>query len=275
MNLFKVATINAFVDGTLKGNAAGVCLLDAFPGDASMQDIATRMGHAETAFIVKRAYNNYELRWFTPTQEVPLCGHAALAAAHYLRQNNQVNSAAPVRFNTKSGELLANIEGENITLQLPKNAGTEIAITDELNACLGVDIKSAKYNGVSYLVEVADMKALRNCGPSLTNIAKLNSEDLIVTTATGVDGFDYAYRCFCPQVGIPEDAVTGSANCILAPHWAAKLGKNDFVALQASNSGGALNIGLRNDHVAVGGKALTINTTTIDLGRPSQAAGIA
>ena len=273
MSNFKVTTIHAFTNtAELKGNPAGVCLLELFPGDAVMQEIARRMGHAETAFLVKNAENSYALRWFTPTTEVPLCGHATLAAAHFLRESNQVDGVAPVQFTTQSGMLDARFNGAAITLTLPATPGKVTQITPEISACLGVNIVSCKRSDASYLVEVADMNALRNCRPNLSAIAKLASEDLIVTTA-GENGYDYAYRCFCPQVGIDEDQVTGSANCILAPHWATKRGSGEMKALQASENGGELNVALKDDSVEVGGRALTINSTMINLAQDQNCEG--
>lgn len=265
MNNFNVTTINAFTNGVeLCGNPAGVCLLNAFPDNAVMQEIAQRMGHAETAFLVKNAENSYALRWFTPTTEVPLCGHATLAAAHFLRESKQVDGIAPVKFSTKSGILDARYNNGSISITLPATPGKNADITPALATCLGVPITSCKRSDTSYLVEVADMEALRYCKPNLGAIAKLDSEYLIVTTA-GEHGYDYAYRCFCPQVGIDEDQVTGSANCILAPYWGDKLHRTSMKALQASTNGGELHIVLNGNNVEVGGRALTIRTTTVDL----------
>lgn len=268
--MFNVTTINAFADGTLRGNPAGVCLLDAFPNDGAMLAVAKQMGHAETAFLVKRGDNAFDLRWFTPTQEVPLCGHATLAAAHYLRQQPLVDSARPVRFHTKSGTIEARFNGNAIALDLPNSPGHGFPASS-IASCLGVPVIACQRTAASILAEVADMAALRDCRPDLDAIAKLDSEDLIVTTATGVTGYDYAYRCFAPQVGIDEDQVTGSANCILAPYWAAKLGKSEFKVLQASSNGGALDVKLDDKHVEVGGQALTIRTTTVEIERASPA----
>lgn len=264
---FGIATVNAFNHGSLKGNPAGVCLLDAFPADADMQKAAAIMGHAETAFMVKRTDGSYDLRWFTPTQEVPLCGHATLAAAHFL-------GADTARFHTKSGEINVSRSGEQYFMALPNTPGEPVE-PDALQNCLGQHILSARRSHASYMVEVADMYALRNCQPNLDTIAKLDSEDLIVT-CRGENGYDYAYRCFCPQVGIPEDQVTGSANCILAPYWAAKLDRTHLQALQASANGGTLNVQLGGSTVQVGGRALTTQQpTTIDTERAPTSSQVA
>ncbi len=231
-----------------------------------MQEIARRMGHSETAFLVRRGDDEYDLRWFSPATEVPLCGHATLAAAHYLREAGLVDTASTVRFATRAGELRAHYGPDAITLDLPARPGRATEVSD-LEGCLGVPILSAVRNGSSIVAEVADMEALRSCRPDYAAIARLRSEDLIVVTATGVDGFDYAYRCFAPQLGIPEDPVTGSANCILAPLWAGRLGKQAFRALQASPEGGALDVRVNGERVGVGGKAVTAGIAHLDLDR--------
>lgn len=261
--MMQITSINAFTHGALKGNPAGVCEVSAFPEDAVMQRAAHRMGHAETAFLVKLSTNHYALRWFTPTTEVALCGHGTLAAAHFLRESHLVDGVSPVQFATASGTLTARYDGAHIYLTLPTKPGDEIPITARLEACLGVTIRTALRNDINYLVEVADIEALRNCSPNLHAIASLDSEDLIVT-CIGTDGYDYAYRCFCPQVGIDEDPVTGSANCILAPFWAARLGRITMKALQTSTNGGALNITLNQESVEIGGEAQTVSISTID-----------
>lgn len=264
--MFQVTTINAFTDGqALHGNPAGVCLVDRFPGDADMQKIARQMGHSETAFLVPQGPNLFDLRWFTPQTEEALCGHATLAAAHYLRSQNKVDAAKYVCFNTKSGMLHATYQGDSIVLTLPRASIATLA-PELLQSCIDQPIIAAVRSTRSYVIEVADLATLRRVSPNLKAIAALDSEDLIVTCKNGAAG--YAYRCFCPQVGINEDPVTGSANCILAPYWAAKLNCNDFSVLQASAEGGALEVMLRDNHIEVAGKALTMNTLRIGTEEP-------
>lgn len=260
--MVEVTTINAFQRGDLKGNPAGVCLLKEFTPDEKMQIIARQMGHAETAFLVRCDPQTFILRWFTPTTEVPLCGHATLAAAHWLREQKMVDATKPVQFITLSGMIDARYDGAVIHLTLPLTPGEEQTVTPNITACLGVPVVKCMRSAHSYLVEVADVATLQNCAPNLEAIANLDAEDLIVTAKTE-DGYDYAYRCFCPQVGIDEDQVTGSANCILAPYWATKLNKETMRAIQLSANGGALEVTLHSDRVEVGGIAETV--TKIEL----------
>lgn len=264
---FRIATVHAFNHETLKGNPAGICLLDTFPADAEMQKAAAIMGHAETAFMVKRADGSYDLRWFTPTQEVPLCGHATLAAAHLLQSD-------AICFHTQSGPINVTRDGQHYAMTLPKAVGQTVDAAS-LQSCLSTPIISAQRSKASYMVEVSNMQALLNCQPQFDHIAKLDSEDLIVT-CKGENGYDYAYRCFCPQVGIPEDQVTGSANCILAPYWAEKLGRTQMHALQSSANGGAMNVHVNDTTIQLSGKALTTQQpVSIDTKRSTQPAQVA
>ena len=268
--MFQITSINAFSRGAPTGNPAGVCLLQQFPDAATMQDIATRVGHAETAFLVAQSTNHYALRWFTPTTEVSMCGHGSVAAAHFLRESCRVDTTQPIKFSITSGELEARYDGIHIYLTLPATPGEAVAITPTITACIDAPIERCLRSKSSYLVTVADMHSLHTCKPNLQAIAALDSEDLIVTTA-GQNGYDYAYRCFCPQVGIDEDQVTGSANAILAPYWSQKLARTHMQAFQASRNGGALMIQLMGNAVEIGGEAHTISTISMDINQTEAA----
>lgn len=256
-----VATIHAFIDDATgaRGNPAGVNVSTAslFMPKATMQAIAAEMGHAETAFLATIAPNRYKLRWFMPTQEVNLCGHATLAAAHYLHQQNLIDPDYPIEFSTKSGTIRATVKNDHISIDLRATPGADVPPTDELTACLDVPVTRWHRNGTSTVAEVADMDALAQCRPNLAAIAKIGGEDLIVT-CKGAAPADYAYRCFAPQVGLGEDPVTGSANCTLAPYWAAELGKQNFHAVQASPEGGVLHVTLDGARVHLAGESRTL-----------------
>ncbi len=260
---YKAAIVHAFTSGLLKGNPAGVCMLNAYPDDTVLQAIASEINLSETAFIVPRGANEYDLRWFTPAMEVDLCGHATLATAHRLRELQLIDEESPVRFYTLSGILTAAYQGDAITLDMPNQPGQKKQVTSELAACFAVPLMACARNETNYLVEVADVEALRHCGPKMEAISRLNAQGVIVTTAGGTSGYDYAYRYFAPQVGIDEDPVTGSANCLLAGYWKDKLGKTSFRALQASAEGGELHVELKENRVHVAGAAKTMNIQTI------------
>ncbi len=257
MNHVEVETVRAFTDGAaLQGNKAGVCVLAAFPDDAAMQSIAAQMGHPETAFVVAQGAGRYAIRWFTPTVEVPLCGHATLAAAHVLRARRLTSSAAPVVFVTRDGaELTAEYDAEQIRLALPRRALTALPVTADVQACVSLPISAAYLGGGELLVELAPGAELNEVRVDTMALSKREELGVIVTSAGG-EGYDYGYRYFAPNIGIPEDPVTGSVNGLLAPYWAQKLNKTQFVARQFSAEGGVLSVALQADHVMVAGLAV-------------------
>lgn len=259
--------VDAFTPVAFRGNAAAVCLMDAFPEDRKMQLTAAQMNLSETAFVVPaEGKHHYKLRWFTPEAEVNLCGHATLAATHVLHQCGQLAEGDEATFDTLSGLLKARVAGRNIEMDFPTLPGTPAKPPAALKG-LGVDILACERNRDNYLVEVKDFKALVNCVPVYKKIVKMDAQGVIVTTATGVpEGFDFASRYFCPILGINEDPVTGSAHCFLAPYWAKKLGRKSFHALQASKGHGILDVTLKGERVLIAGQAVT--TLKGKLGQP-------
>jgi len=272
------AIVDAFTTTPFMGNAAAVVLLDAFPEDAVLQLVAAQMNLSETAFVVKARHpersegsissspdpsaspqddkTEYDLRWFTPTIEVNLCGHATLAAAHILHQTGRIKSGDMVTFHTLSGELRARVLEKTVELDFPLLAGEKAKPPAALKA-LNVDILACERNRDNYLVEVTDFAALTACKPNFKKLAKMDMQGVIVTTATGIAGYDFASRYFAPNCGIDEDPVTGSAHCFLAPYWAKKLSKLRFHALQASKGEGILDVTIKGQRVLIAGNAVT------------------
>jgi PhzF family phenazine biosynthesis protein len=249
--------IDAFTTQPFRGNAAGVCLMDAFPSDDAMQLTALGMYLSETAFVVKKSPLNYDLRWFTPETEVNLCGHATLAATHALQQAGDIKTGDIVTYHTLSGELRARVLDKGIELDFPTLAGTPAKAPAALKS-LGVDILTCEHNQDNYLVEVKDFDTLTACAPAFKKLAKIDAQGVIITTNKNVPaGYDFASRYFAPALGINEDPVTGSAHCFLAPYWAKKLGKTTFRALQASKGQGILGITLKGERVLICGNAVT------------------
>jgi PhzF family phenazine biosynthesis protein len=248
--------IDAFTSQPFRGNAAAVCILDAFPEAAEMQLVALRNYLSETAFIVKTGLLKYDLRWFTPETEVNLCGHATLAATHSLVQSGAVKTADVITYNTQSGDLKAKVLEKGIELDFPTLAGKPVKPHAALSA-LGLDIIACELSRDNYLVEVKDLETLLECKPNFKKLAKMDAQGVIVTAVRGVVGFDFASRYFCPGLGIDEDPVTGSAHCTLAPYWAAKLGKTTFHALQASKGHGILEVTLQGDRTLIAGQCVT------------------
>lgn len=250
--------VDAFTSVPFRGNPAGVMLCDQFPDDKKMQHIAACVNLSETAFVVpKKTKKNFDLRWFTPTKEVALCGHATLASAHALRQMGKASAGDTIIFHTLSGELPAKVSDKTIELDFPVLPGKPIK-TPAAMAALGAEIVACEYNDMDYLVEVEDYDTLLGCAPDFKKLAKLKTRGIIVTTNLGIPReYDFASRFFAPSSGIKEDPVTGSAHCFLAPYWANKLGKKTFHAYQASKGRGVLDVELVGDRVLISGSAVT------------------
>ncbi|MCU1484609.1 MAG: hypothetical protein JWN67_1355 [Actinomycetia bacterium] len=255
--------IDAFTDRPFAGNPAAVALLDAPAEPAWMQSVAAEMNLAETAFVTPSVDGVHGLRWFTPTVEVDLCGHATLASAHALWSTGRASSDEVLRFSTRSGELRAAPDGDRIALDLPANPPVEgEAPPGFLDALGAAAVRVALAAGDWVLVEVATEAEVRALTPDLR---ALSTQPMAIVTAPAEDGpFDIASRVFGPAYGIDEDPVTGSAHCILAPWWAPRLGRDHLRAHQVSARGGDLHVRLEGDRVSVGGNAVTVLTGTLD-----------
>lgn len=248
--------IDAFTDRPFKGNPAAVCLLDHERDAAWMQSIGAEMNLAETAFLVPRD-DGWSLRWFTPTIEVDLCGHATLASAHALWSESILDPADVARFHTRSGLLTASLDGDLIELNFPATLEKQSDPPPGLLESLGVT--KPKYvgkNKFDYLVELDSEEAVRAVNPDHARLRKIPVRGVIVTSRSSK--YDFVSRFFAPGSGIDEDPVTGSAHCCLTPYWAAKLGKQEMVAYQASPRGGSLRVKLNGDRVCLAGRAVTI-----------------
>ena len=244
--------VDAFAQVPFTGNPAAVMPLERWPDDLVMQAIAAENNLAETAFAVPSdgGEADYELRWFTPTVEVNLCGHATLAAGHILM------SGPRIRFATRSGILTVARNGDLLELEMPAYE-VEAAELPELIQALGVSgetFLSPAGNG-NAIVLVADEGAVRAARPDFAALAKLPF--LVSVTAPG-DEHDVASRVFAAYHGIPEDPVTGSAHTVLVPFWAKRLGRESFTALQASARTGVLHCRLEGDRVILGGHCATV-----------------
>lgn len=248
--------VDAFASRPFTGNPAAVTVLESFYDDQTLQNIAMEMNLSETAFLVETAPLRYDLRWFTPTTEVNLCGHATLAATHVLVKSGHIKPGDQVAYQTQSGELLAKALADgSIALDFPELPGEAVKPHPALKA-LDVEITACEKNRDNYLVEVADYKTLLACKPDFRKLAGMDAQGVIVTAAKGAEGFDFASRYFGPNCGIDEDPVTGSAHCFLAPYWAKKLGKTSFRALQASKRRGTLDVTLQHGRVLIAGTAI-------------------
>jgi predicted PhzF superfamily epimerase YddE/YHI9 len=274
--------VDAFTSEAFAGNPAAVCFL---PQDAEwmppwMLKVAREMNLAETAFL--RPLNGeggrreFDLRWFTPTVEIDLCGHATLASAHALWESGRLSPTETARFHTRSGLLTAvrigggangdsggdiNGDGGWMQLDFPLTPNEAAPVPDGLIEALGVG--TALYVGRSkfdYLVQVESETVLRGVSPDLRRLSASTSEarGVIVSTRAADPDYDFVSRFFAPQSGIDEDPVTGSAHCTLADFWHKQLGKTRFLARQISPRGGVLRVGIQGDRVLLGGQAITV-----------------
>lgn len=251
-------TVDAFTDKPFAGNPAAVCVLAAPADETWMQQVAREMNLSETAFL-HPIDGGWSLRWFTPTVEVKLCGHATLASAFTLWETGVLKSDETARFHTLSGWLTCRREGSWITMDLPAKVCEPCPAPAGLADSLGCELLSCGLNGMDYLVEVADEKILRSLKPNFSALATLPVRGVIVTCRSAAPDFDFVSRFFAPAAGVNEDPVTGSAHCALGPYWQGKLGKSDFTAFQASERGGVVKLSVRGDRVLLRGQAVMMS----------------
>ena len=252
-----IFTVDAFSQQPFAGNPAAVCLLGEARETAWMQAVAGEMNLAETAFLSRRA-EGFDLRWFTPTVEVDLCGHATLASAHVLWEVGHLPPTGVARFHTRSGLLTATRRGTRIEMDFPAEPDEPASPPPDLAKALGVTPIYVGKNRFDYLVEVVSEVAVRTLKPDLAFLGRLPVRGVIVTSQASAPGFDFVSRFFAPGSGIPEDPVTGSAHCCLGPFWRARLGKDELVGYQASARGGVVQVRVHGERVILGGHAVTV-----------------
>lgn len=262
-----ITQVDAFTNIPFKGNPAAVCVLDDPQSESWMQNVAKEMNLSETAFLVKQD-DGFNLRWFTPTVEVPLCGHATLASAHVLWSQGHLLPNQEARFYTKSGILVAKLENDWIRLDFPVNISQSVELFPELSQVLGVTCKSVVQNSLGYLVEVESEQLVREMQPNFQQMKTLTKADIIVTSIANSDSeYDFVSRFFAPGLGIDEDPVTGAAHCCLAPFWRNKLGKDEFLAYQASSRGGVVKVYYPGaNRVFISGQAVTVMQGKLTIG---------
>jgi PhzF family phenazine biosynthesis protein len=249
--------VDAFSDRPFAGNPAAVCLLDHPADETWMQHLAGEMNLSETAFVWPAA-DGFGLRWFTPSAEVKLCGHATLASAHVLWECSRLAPTQPARFHTKSGLLTVTRGPSGMDMDFPATPAEPAEVPPDLVLALGTPVEEAGRNGMDWLVRLGSEAAVRGVRPDLTRLATLPVRGVIVTGRASTPGFDFVSRFFAPAVGVPEDPVTGSAHCTLGPFWQRRLGKDDFRAYQASARGGVVGVRVRGNRVLLSGQAVTV-----------------
>jgi len=254
--------VDAFTDSLFGGNPAAVCPLEAWLPDATMQAIAAENNLSETAFFIPQG-GDYALRWFTPTVEVDLCGHATLASGHVVFSFIEPERDG-VNFHTvKAGMLKVDRRGDMLVMDFPARPAASCAAPPSLLAVLG-GTPRAVLCARDYLIVYDSAAEIAALAPDMAALAKVDCWAAIIT-APGENGVDFVSRFFAPARGVPEDPVTGSAHCTLVPYWATRLNKTELEARQISRRGGALRCTLNGDRVGIGGRAVVYLEGKIEL----------
>jgi PhzF family phenazine biosynthesis protein len=250
--------VDAFTDKPFGGNPAVVCWMQGQKSTEWMQSVAAEMNLSETAFV-RRLGDDFELRWFTPTMEVDLCGHATLATAHALWTEGLCAADQPLRFHTRSGLLPCRMSDGLMELDFPSTPPREIEASANLFAALGVTSGWVGESKFYRLVVLDAAEQVRNMRPDFRRIAAEKTLGIIVTAPSEDSQFDFISRFFAPAMGVDEDPVCGSAHCCLAPYWANRLQKQVLSAYQASARGGVLRLRYEGERVILGGRAVTVS----------------
>ena len=253
----QIVQVDAFTSTPFSGNPAGVCVLPEARDDAWMQHVAAEMNLAETAFLRPRE-DGFDLRWFPPTLEMDLCGHATLASAHVLWESGRLPLAEVARFHTRSGLLTAVRQDDWIELDFPATPEEAVAAPPDLAEALGATPRYVGKSRFDYLAELDSEQSVRNLRPDFGRLGSIPARGVIATSRSATPDFDFVSRFFAPASGINEDPVTGSAHCCLTPFWSGCLKKNKLLARQLSARGGILRVELAGDRVRLGGQAVTV-----------------
>jgi PhzF family phenazine biosynthesis protein len=251
----RIVQVDAFTAQPFAGNPAAVCILPGPVEDEWMRNVASEMNLSETAFLYPED-GGYRLRWLTPAIEVDLCGHATLASAHVLWEDEHLGADEEARFHTRSGLLTCTRRGEWIEMNFPAKLAEAAEAPAQMAEALGAEILYTGRNQFDYLVEVKDEATLRGIKPNHHLLRQLPVRGVIVTTR-GTE-YDFVSRFFAPGAGVDEDPVTGSAHTALAPFWSKRLGKTEMTGFQASARGGVVKVRVAGDRVYLSGQAVTV-----------------
>lgn len=254
----QIATVDAFASKAFSGNPAAVCLLEQPLEKSVMQSIAMEMNLSETAFVERTATPGvFGLRWFTPTLEIDLCGHATLASSFWMFESGWAEADQTIRFQTLSGELRVRKVQDLLEMNFPLLPTNEAIHPYFKDSFFGKKILRAAELKKNWILELETAEEVENLVPDFDLIAK-HSEEGIIITAQGKNSFDIYSRFFGPNVGVPEDPVTGFAHCALMDYWNKRAGKTTLKAYQASKRGGELLLEKHDDRVTIKGKAIKV-----------------
>jgi predicted PhzF superfamily epimerase YddE/YHI9 len=253
----KIYQVDAFTTEKFKGNPAVVCLLDRPADDHWMQSIAAEMNLSETAFVFPIP-DGFSLRWFTPTIEVDLCGHATLATAHVLFETGVLPANRQARFHTLSGVLTVDLQDNMLLMRFPAEPPKEMPVLPIVSRIFGVTPVYTGQNRFDMLIHVRDADTVTDFVPDFYELSQIPVRGIILTSKSEDPQFDFISRFFAPRVGVNEDSVTGSAHCCLGPYWSKILGKTELRAYQASARGGEVRVQVLPTAVNLGGYAVTV-----------------
>jgi PhzF family phenazine biosynthesis protein len=268
MHSLRFLLIDAFAPRPFTGNPAAVVWLDEDLADAARQSLAMEFNQAETAFVRSLPDGRFELRWFTPSREVPLCGHATLASAAALRAWGKIGAADSIRFLTlHSGELLCRFDGDDIVMDFPATPPQPAALPPDAAEVLRIPgpVECIGATTMNLTLRLPTAEQVRAAAPDLPRLTAWHPVGVTITAPGDCPGVDFVSRFFAPRCGIPEDPVTGSAHCALACYWAAQLRMTEFTALQLSPRGGELRVKLLGDRVELRGPAVVVMRGTIEI----------
>ncbi len=253
--------VDAFTQQAFRGNPAAVCLLVQPATDVWMQAVAAEMNLSETAFVVPISADGteFQLRWFTPTAEIDLCGHATLATAHILWTQGVTPKYATILFQTRSGQLAVTHEQGLITMDFPARKVEACQATPALRSLLPDNPVFVGKSADNFVIELKSEDLLTRYKADFQAIKAVAPHLLILTCRSDKSEYDFSSRVFAPGVGINEDPVTGSAHCALVTYWGEKLGRNRLSAFQASERGGHLQLEWRGERVFISGYCVTVS----------------
>ena len=254
----KMFIVDSFTEEKFKGNPAAVAICNRVITETECRNIAMEMNLSETAFLYKKKESEYDLRWFTPEEEVDLCGHGTLASAHILWEKSYENKESTLSFHTKSGLLTASWDNGWITLDFPGQALNESSGDEALFQSIPGTISKVLEDDLSYIVIMNNENEIKTMTPDFNLLYKTRKKEVIVTALSENKEYDFVSRFFAPAIGIKEDPVTGSAHCYLAPYWAGILNKKELTGYQASKRGGFVRCTVVGDRVLLKGKACTV-----------------
>lgn len=252
---------DAFSGRLFEGNPAAVCPLDEWLPDSVMQQIAMENNLSETAFFVKEEGGGFQLRWFTPTTEVDLCGHATLASAHILFEEMGFGEPEIV-FSSNSGPLKVRKRENRLVMDFPATIGEKVSAPEILFDAMGIN-EAEVFRATDYMIVLDNRQEVAALEPDFTRLEKVKTRGVIATAPDGE--YDFVSRFFAPAVGVNEDPVTGSAHTMLTPYWARQLAKKELRARQISKRGGTVYCTDLGERVEIGGEAVTYLTGTINI----------